>query len=142
MPRKSLCLGSSPSEAASLPLFRWEVGVYELQPKLRMKFSAVVRTAACQTRDRASDSPHALKTEKTIRALVNETPDPFMPREGEIVTTLFVANAEIMARRAPFRSVRQDAPPTGTELREEVRQFMTQCSIDLGKSMFAEPRIQ
>jgi hypothetical protein len=123
-------------------LFRWEVGVYELQPKLRVKFPAVVGTAACQTRDRASDSPRARKIEKTIRALVNETPDAFMPREGEIVTTLFVANAEIMARRAPFRSVRQNAPPAGAKLREEVRQFMTQCSIDLGESMFAESRIQ
>jgi hypothetical protein len=107
-----------------------------------MKFSAVVRTAARQTRNRAPDSPHARKIEKTIRALVNETPDPFMPREGEIVTTLFVANAKIVARRAPFRSVRQDAPPAGPKLREEVRQFMTQCSIDLGESMFAESRIQ
>ena len=65
-----------------------------------------------------------------------------MPREGKIMTTLFVANAEIMARRAPFRTVRQDAPPAGTELREKMRQFMTQCSIDFGKRMFAEPRIQ
>ena len=79
---------------------------YELQPKLRMKFSAVVRTAARQTRDRASDSPRAREIEKTIRALVNKTPDAFMPREGKVVTTLFVANAEIMARRAPFRAVR------------------------------------
>jgi len=107
-----------------------------------MKFPAVVRTAARQTRDRASDSPHARKIEKTIRAPVNETPGAFMPREGEIVTTLFVANVEIMARRAPFRTVRQNAPPTGPKLGEEVRQFMPQCSIDLGKSMFAEPRIQ
>ena len=65
-----------------------------------------------------------------------------MPREGEIVTTLFVANAEIMARRTPFRTVRQNAPPAGTKLREKVRQFMAQCSIDLGESMFAESRIQ
>ena len=65
-----------------------------------------------------------------------------MPREGEIVTTLFVANAEIMARRAPFLTVRENAPPAGTKLREKVRQFMAQCSIDLGESMFAESRIQ
>jgi hypothetical protein len=116
--------------------------VYELQPKLRMKFPAVVGTATCQTGDRATDSPHARKIEKTIRALVNETPDAFMPREGEIVTTLFVANAKIVTSRAPFRTVRQNAPPPGTKLREEVRQFMTQCSIDLGKSMFVESRIQ
>jgi hypothetical protein len=107
-----------------------------------MKFPAVVRTAACQTRDRASDSPRAREIEETIRALVNETPDAFMPREWEIVTTLFVADAEIMARCAPFRSVRQDAPPPGAKLREEMRQLMAQCSIDLGKSMFAESRIQ
>src|SRR3981189_1219072 len=107
-----------------------------------MKVPAVVRAAARQTRDRASDSPHTRKIEKTIRALVNETPDAFMPREGKIVTTRFVANAEIMARRTPFRTVRQNAPPAGPKLREEVRQFMTQCSIDLGKSMFAESRIQ
>jgi hypothetical protein len=107
-----------------------------------MKVPAVVRAAARQTRDRASDSPHPRKIEKTIRALVNETPDAFMSREGKIVTTLFVANAEIMARCAPFRTVRQNAPPTGTKLRKEVRQFMTQCSIDLGKSMFVESRIQ
>ena len=116
--------------------------VYELQPKLGVKFPAVVRAATRQTCDRASDSARARKIEETIRALVNETPDAFMPREGEIVTTLFVADAEIVARRAPFQTVRQDAPPASTKLREEVRQFMTQCSIDLGKSMFAEPRIQ
>ena len=107
-----------------------------------MKFPAIVRAAARQTCDRASDSPHPRKIEKTIRALVNETPDAFMPREGKIVTTLFVANTEIMARRAPFRTVRQNAPPAGTKLRKKMRQFMTQCSIDLGKSMFAEQRIQ
>ena len=65
-----------------------------------------------------------------------------MPQEGKIMATIFVANAEIMARRAPFRTVWQDAPPAGTELREKMRQFMTQCSIDFGKRMFAEPRIQ
>ena len=107
-----------------------------------MKFPVVVRTAAGQTRDCASDPPHPRKIEKAIRALVNETADPFMRREGEIVTTLFVANAEIVTGRAPFRTVRQNAPPTGTKLREEMRQLMTQCSVDLGKSMFAEPWIQ
>ena len=95
--------------------------VYKLEPKLRVKFPVVVRTAAGQTRDRASDSPRARKIDQTIWAAINKTPDAFMPREGEIVTTLFVADAEIVARRAPFQTVRQDAPPAGTKLREKVR---------------------
>ena len=107
-----------------------------------MKFPAVVRAAARQACNRPPDSSDTRKIEKAIRAFVNKTPRPFPCREGKIVAALFVANVEIMARRAPFASVRQDAPLAGAELREKVRQFMTQRPIDLGESMLAEPRIQ
>jgi hypothetical protein len=59
------------------------------------------------------------------------------------VTTQFAGNAEIATGGAPFFAVRGNTPPIFcSKLREEVRQLMTQCSIDLSESMFVEPRIQ
>ena len=140
----SRCLPLRPSRRKSfwLKTTVGKVRAQELQPKLGVKFPAVVRAAADQTSRSALDPPDARKIGQTMRTAINETTYPFADWEGKIVTTLFVANTEIMARRAPFRTVRQNAPPAGTKLRKKMRQFMTQCSIDLGKSMFAEQRIQ
>lgn len=107
-----------------------------------MKPPAVVDTATRQARDRALDRPDARKIEKTIRAFVNEPPRPCSSGEGEIVAALFVGNAQVVAGRPPFLSVWQDALPANPELGEKMCEFVTQRSIDLSQTMFAQTRIQ
>ena len=90
-----------------------------------MKPPAVVRAATRQTGNRTFDSPDARKIEKTIRTFVNEPPRPCPSREGEIVATFFVADAQILTRFAPFLSVRKDASTSSAKLGEKMREFMT-----------------
>ena len=54
----------------------------------------------------------------------------------------FVRDAEIAARLSPLRTLRENSPATGTKLREQMRQLMAQCSIDLWDSVIGKARIQ
>lgn len=58
------------------------------------------------------------------------------------MTALLVRDAEIAARLTPFRTVRRNAAPAATRVRDEVGKLMAQGAIDLGFAMRAEEGIQ
>ena len=47
-----------------------------------------------------------------------------LDREGQRMATLLTANPELAAGATPFRSVRRDTSSAGTQVSDQVRQFM------------------
>jgi hypothetical protein len=76
------------------------------QSKARIKFSAVMRAAAGETRNGSANFAHAWEFVFALRTLVKKAPCAFAGREGEMVATLLVADPKVHARLAPFSSVR------------------------------------
>jgi hypothetical protein len=101
-----------------------------------------MRAAAHQTRNRAADPVDTGKIATATRTLVKKTPRAFYDGERQIVAALFVANPKIAASLAPFRSMRQNATPSGAKLREKMRQLMAKRAIDFFFSVLSESRIQ
>ena len=58
------------------------------------------------------------------------------------MTARFPGNAEITAGLAPFRPVRGEAAPSGTPVRDEMRELVPQGAIDLSLAKFTQTRIQ
>ena len=58
------------------------------------------------------------------------------------MATLFVANAEIATRLPPLRPMRRDAAAAATSVRQEMRQLVTQCAVDLGFAMLTKQGIE
>ncbi len=58
------------------------------------------------------------------------------------MTACFISNAKVAAGLAPFRSVRRNAASSGPELREEMREFVTQGAIDLRRAVRVQARIE
>jgi hypothetical protein len=54
----------------------------------------------------------------------------------------FAGDAKIGAGAAPFRTMRRDPPAAGAELREQMRQLVTQGAIDLGFAMKMQTSIK
>lgn len=54
----------------------------------------------------------------------------------------FTGDSEVPARRTPFATVRGYTSPAGAELREQMRQLVTQRAIDLCLAEFVQARIQ
>jgi hypothetical protein len=63
------------------------------QPKTRIEFSAVVRTATGQTCNCASYPTHAMEITLAIWTFVEVSPSAFAYRERKIVTALLITNA-------------------------------------------------
>jgi hypothetical protein len=104
----------------------------ELEPKARIELAAVVFSTAGETSNRASNFSHAREFPATIRTTINKAPRVHFCCERQIVTARFVGNSEIAARFAPFRTVWSDSStPFFAKLREQMRQLVTKCAIDL-----------
>jgi hypothetical protein len=116
------------------------VVAYESQPKTRVEFSAVVRAATSETCNSASYPPHAMKITFAIWTFVQVPPNACARRERKIMTALLIGNSQIAARSAPLVAMRQNSATTSAKLSDNMRQFMTQSTIDFGR-MFQQPRI-
>jgi hypothetical protein len=103
----------------------------QFQSKPRIEFATVVFSATGETRDRAADPAHPWKFLITIRTNVNKSRRETFRSEGQIVATRFIGNVEIAAGFAPFAAVRSDSSPSNSELREQMRQFVSKRAIDL-----------
>jgi hypothetical protein len=56
------------------------------------------------------------------------------------MTALLIRNSQIAARSAPLLAMRQNSATTGSELSENMRQFMAQRAIDFVR-VFQQPRV-
>ena len=57
------------------------------------------------------------------------------------MATRFILDSEVAAGATPLRAVRRNTPATRTELREQMRQLVAECAIDLGGIVLAQTRI-
>lgn len=115
---------------------------HELQPESRVEFSAIMRAAARQTRNRAANPADPSKIAAAIRTFVKKTPRAFCNGERQIVAAFFIANAKIAASLVPFGSMRQKAAPTHPKLREKMCELMTKRAIDFRFSVFRKAWVQ
>ena len=111
------------------------------EPRLGIEFSAIEFPAAFETGDRALDAPNPWKFLAATRTTIEEAPRALFHGKGQGVATRFVCDAEIAAGAAPFRAMRRDAPASGAELREQMRQLMAQGAIDFAVVAIAKPGI-
>jgi len=110
------------------------------QPKPRVEFTAVVRSAAGQARHGTACAVDARKFLAAIWAPIHETRRVSFRREREIVAALFIRDSQIAASLPPLGAMGQDAPPTGAKLSEDMREFMAQSAIDF-RRMLKQPGI-
>ncbi|MEY2481128.1 MAG: hypothetical protein QOI04_2055 [Verrucomicrobiota bacterium] len=94
-----------------------------------------------EARNRAPDFLDARKLARTIRTFVKETARTFTDWKWKIVRSLFIADAKIDTRRAPFITVRQNSFPASAKLGEQMRELVTKCSVYFC-GMFAQSRIE
>ena len=114
---------------------------HELQPKTRIKVSAIMHAATCQTCHRAFDSAHPRKIAVAIRARIKITPGTFADGKGKMVTTGFIADSEFATSVPPFLTVRRNPATPGTKFSKDMREFVAQRPIDLGFAVIAQPWI-
>jgi len=94
-----------------------------------------MRAATGQTCNRAFNPAHSRKIAPATWTPVKVAPSTFTDWERQIVTALFVANPKIAARLPPFKAMRQNPAPARTKLRQDMRQFVLQSSLDFGRMM-------
>jgi hypothetical protein len=97
--------------------------------------------ATGQTCNCTLDPAHTRKIAPASGAPVKIAPSTFTDWERQIVTPLLIANSKSAASLPPFNAMRQNPASTRTKLREDMRQFMLQSSLDFGW-MMNEPGIQ
>src|ERR1051326_7012659 len=88
-------------------------------------------SAAGQTRDRATDPADARQFLVAVRAHVNKSRRKTFRRERQVVATRFVRDSKSATCPSPFRPVRRDSASTDSPLREQMRQLVSKCSVDL-----------
>jgi len=69
-------------------------------------------------------------------------PRPLRGRKWQCVTTRFTGDSEVGTGALPFRAMRCDPASAEAEMREQVREFMSQCAVDFSRAVFLQPRIQ
>ena len=94
-----------------------------------------MRAATDQTCNRAFDPAHTRKIAPATWTPVEIAPSTFTDWERQIVTALLVANPEIAASLPPFNAMWQSPVPACTKLRQNMRQFVLQSSVDLSRMM-------
>jgi len=94
-----------------------------------------MRAATGQTGDRAARAADSPKLLTTIRTAIDEPRGVSSRRKRQIVTALLIANPKVTASLPPFNAMRQNPAPTRTKLREDMRQFVLQSSLDFGWMM-------
>lgn len=62
--------------------------------------------------------------------------------QRQVVCSLFVPQAEIVARTPPLRAMRRNFSTARTLVREKVREFVTQSTLDFLLPKCPQPRIQ
>jgi hypothetical protein len=108
---------------------------HQPQPKTRIEFAAIMRATTSQTCNCTFDPAHTRKIAPATWTPVKIAPSTFTDWERQIVTPLLVANPKIAASLPPFNTMRQDPAPTRTKLRQDMRQFVAQSSVDLSRMM-------
>lgn len=58
------------------------------------------------------------------------------------MAALLIRESKIDACPPPFGAVGSYSPASGTMVRKEMREFMTECAVDLGLTEFLQPRIE
>jgi hypothetical protein len=100
-----------------------------------------MRAATSQARNRPSNFADTRKLSLTTWTLVKKAADALANGERQIVAARLAGDSKIAASISPFIAVRRNAPTAGAELRQQMREFMSQGAIDL-REMLAQARIQ
>ncbi len=107
-----------------------------------IEFSVVVIATAGQARDHAPDGSDPPEIEPALRTSIMIARAPALDLEGERVTARLAGDVQVDAGLAPLCAVRGDAPATGPKLGKQMGELMTQRSVDFGRSMLTESRIE
>ena len=94
-----------------------------------------MRAATGQTCNCTFDPAHSRKIPPATWTPVKIAPSTCANWERKIMTTLLVANPKIAASLPPFNAMRQNPTPARTKLRQNMRQFVLQSSVDLSRMM-------
>jgi hypothetical protein len=100
-----------------------------------------VRATTGEARDRAANAARAGKVAPAIRTLVKKAADSFGDCKRKIMATLFVTDSKIDTRGAPFFAVRRNSSASSAKLREEMRELVKKCALDLVR-MIVQSRIE
>jgi len=91
----------------------------------------VVRPATRKAGNGSSNPADAGKFLFAIRATINVTQRKTLRSKRQIVTARFVSDVEIAAGVAPFRTVWSDSVTSHSKLREQMRQLVSKCAINV-----------
>jgi hypothetical protein len=100
-----------------------------------------VRAATGQAGYGATNFSHAREIKVAVGTFVKKTSGSRDRGKGEIVRALLVADSKIDTSGTPFLAVRRDSAAFYSKLREEMRELVTKCAIDLGR-MLVQLRIE
>ena len=114
----------------------------ELELEAAIVTAVIMSATTSEAGGGASQRTGAREIALATRTLVKVTAHLTPGWEREIMTTRFPDDPEVGASTSPFWSMRRDAPATSTRLREQMRQLVAKCTINLGGSVRAEPAIQ
>ena len=109
--------------------------LYALKPKTRMELTPIVFATAGKTGDCAVHAADSRKLSTTMRTAIDEPRGVSSRWKRKIMTTLLVANPEVVASLPPFNTVRWNPPPARAKLREDMGQFMAQCAVDFDRML-------
>src|SRR5437588_12893314 len=101
-----------------------------------------MRAATGEACDGSSNLANPRKIAPAIWATIKETPTAAANREGQVVTALFIPDSQIIARKPPFRTVRQNSLPSGAELSEQMREFVKECALDFFGTLVTQEWIE
>ena len=100
------------------------VAFNKAEPRFRIEFPAVEFTAAIEAGDGACESPDAREILAASGTTIKEPAGALFDRERKGMAARFISDAEIAAGLAPGSAMRWNAPPTGAELGQQMRQLM------------------
>ena len=118
-----------PGALSRQPIGSWDRN----EPEAIVILSLVVSSAALQTGDVASHGADAGESRPAFAASIEEAAFETDAFQRQIMTSRFVWNAQIFAGLPPFSSMRRNLAAAGAMLRQEMGEFMTKGSLNLGR---------
>jgi len=97
--------------------------------------ATIVFAAAGKTSDCAAHAADARELFTTIWTAIDKPRGVRSRRKRQVMTALFVGDSQIDAGLPPLVTVRWNSPSASTKLSENMRQFVSQSSIDLGRML-------
>lgn len=112
------------------------------QEKPLIVLPSAVCPATGETCGLPADRPYSPDHDGTIRAAIGMLPRHGTAGQRQFVATLFVHEAEVDTRLAPFRAMGGNPSASGAMMRKKMREFVAESPIDLAVAEFFQPGIK